>query len=830
MADELSIVVKTVLEVDEAESKRRIGEARDKILKSGNEIKLTADIKRQEFQKNLKDAIASAEKSVAKTPFKFGVDIKRQEFQQNLKDAIKSAQKVVANSVKVSIGVDEAASLKQIDKYIEEAKKKLNNAKLDLNINSNLVRNEDKANKNGKKTKPASWKSNPQNIEGGKRYREALEDTIKANEHIFKDKNMKRSSVSYFISPKDEQVKAIVEYSDGLGKTASMMLTAKKAAKGSEKVLEGIQVKQLKVVDSQEKYNKALAQQTKEAERQKAIQQKAQQKADEKYSKKEESSANWLNQQENAFKNLYSKAFNQKNPLTDGFRAEAEEALAEYASALDELKKAGGIFTGDQKRNIADLREYAKRAIDEQRSSQYGQADLGAKDVSSQRKIREIEIGDEIKKLKDLGLYTGKIEESFRELNNEISKIDDFKALQDWQDRFRVARLEADKLLESVQGLAAKQAIGIEGKQIPQIDSYLSNESIKDGKTDGIVALRNALEKLKQEYVDLQQKFKQDNLDENQYAALQVNLKELDTQLRKTANSAKMFDGSMKSNEVLERLNAAKSKLKTDFEKMKFDWSKALEIPELKRQIDEMERALESVDEVNLRNVQNQFKQLQANIRLAKADTKSFGTQIKDLFVKFQQYFSVADIIRETTQAIGKMSENVKVLNSAMTELKKVTDLTEQGYDEFVSSSADRAIDIGTGLSDYVEGVADFVKLGESMTDAIEKSEAANVLYKVGDGFNSIEDSTNVVITSLKAYKKEALSATNVIDKLNEVSNRTSITTAGLSDALTRSASALALSGLSMDKSIALAVAGNETTRNASMTGKGIARCCSNAA
>lgn len=800
MADELSIVVNTVLEVDEAESKRRINEARDRILKSGNEVKITADIKRQEFQKNLKDAIASAEKSVAKTPFKFGADIKRQEFQQNLKDAIKSAQKVIANSVKVSIGVDEAASLKQIDKYIEEAKKKLNNAKLDLNINSNLVGNGDKANKKGKKAKSASWKENPQNIEGGKRYREALEDTIKANEHIFKDKNMKRSSVSYFISPKDDQVKAIVEYSDGLGKTASMMLTAKKAAADTGKVLENLQVKQLKVVDSQEKYNKAILDQN----------------------RKKESSQNWLTQQENAYKNLYSKAFNQKNPLTEGFRAEAEEALSEYTSFLEELKKAGGVYTEAQKRKASEFREYAKRVIDEQRSSQYGQADLGAKDISSQRKIREIEIGDEIKKLKDLGLYTGKIEESFRELNNEISKIDDFKALQDWQDRFRVARLEADKLLESVQGLAAKQAIGIEGKQIPQIDNYLSNESIKDGKTDGIVALRDALEKLKQTYVELQQKFKQDNLDENQYAALQVELKELDAQLRKTANSAKMFDGSMKSNEVLERLNAAKSKLKTDFEKMKFDWSKALEIPELKRQIDEMERVLESVDEVNLRNVQNQFKQLQANIRLAKADTKSFGTQIKDLFVKFQQYFSVADIIRETTQAIGKMSENVKVLNSAMTELKKVTDLTEQGYDEFVSSSAGRAIDIGTGLSDYIEGVADFVKLGESMTNAIEKSEAANILYKVGDGFNSIEDSTDVVITSLKAYKTEALSATNVIDKLNEVSNRTSITTAGLSDALTRSASALALSGLSMDKSIALAVAGNETTRDASMTGNAL--------
>ena len=72
-----------------------------------------------------------------------------------------------------------------------------------------------------------------------------------------------------------------------------MMFTAKKAAEGTGKVLDKLQVSQLKVVDSQEKHNAVLKQQA----------------------KREESSKNWLQQQENAFKNLYSKAFNQKNPL-----------------------------------------------------------------------------------------------------------------------------------------------------------------------------------------------------------------------------------------------------------------------------------------------------------------------------------------------------------------------------------------------------------------------------------------------------------------------------------------------------------------------------------
>lgn len=812
MAEELGIVVKTILEVDKLESRKRIEKAKENLSKSSKEIRLNAIVKQRELQKNLREAIASAEKSVAKTPFKFGVDIKRQEFQKNLKAAISSAQKSVgANPINVVVGVDEAASLKKIDSYIEAARKKIADAKLNLNIESNLVSGNDAGAETGKskskkKAKSPSWKTNPQNIEGGKKYRDALENSIRANEHIFKDKNMTRSSTSYFISPKDDQIKAIVEYTDGLGKTASMMFTAKKAAADSGKILENLQVKQLKVVDSQEKYNQAIEKQSKEAEKQR---------------KREESSLNYLNQQENALKNLSSKSFDQKNPLTGDFKVQVDAALKVYEAKIAELRKAGGVLTAEQRRELDNLREEAKRSILEQRSSQYGQASLGAKDITAQKKVRKNELEGQVGTLKKLGLYSGQVADTFDDLQTRLKTISDFKVFQAWQEDLRVAKSEVDKLLSSFEGLGAIQANKIEGKQIAQIESLAANEIISTGTTSGVTGLREQLFTLHENYNSVAEQLRL-SANEEEYNAALIRLKELDTQLRATANTAKLFNGSMKSNENLDRIDASIDALKANFKKMKSDWSKAFEIPALRTEINNLEQELQSVDAVSFSRVQSQLEELQANIRLANADSKSFGTQIKDVFGKFMQYFSVADLIRVTTRAIGEMSEKVKELNSAMTELKKVTNLTEQGYNEFLNVSADRAKNIGTGLTDYISGVADFVKQGNSIVDAREMSEAANILYKVGDGFNNIDESTDVVISSIKAFKNEALSATEVIDKLNEVSNKTSITTAGLADAMTRSASALSLSGLSMDKAIALAVAGNETTRDASMTGNAL--------
>lgn len=796
MDNDLAIVVKTILEVDEAESKQRIDQARDRIIGKNSTVKFDADINRKVFQDNVKDAIASVEKNVAKTPFKFGADVKRQELQDNLKAAVKSAKKTLGDTpIKIAIGVDHKASMKQIDSFIEAARKKIADVKLDLNINSNLVSG---GSKTGSSKSKSTWKSNPQNIEGGKRYREALEESIRANEHIFKSKNMSRSSTSYFISPSDNQVKAIVEYSDGLGKTASMMFTAQKAAKGSEKLLEHIQVKQLKVVDSQEKYNIAISKQNKALE----------------------ASKNWLSQQENAFSNLYSKAFNQKNPLTDNFRAEAEEALAEYSSAIEKLKLAGGKIGGNQKREVSGLQEYAKRIIDEQRSSQYGQADLGAKDISSQRKIREIEIDNEIKNLQKLGLYTGDVENKFGKLKATISTIDDFNVLQEWQEGFRVAKKEADSLLSSVQGLGAKQAIGIGDKQITQIDSMLGIEKIQTGTTSGLLGLREELQGLKNKYAELQNVFRSTDLNEQQYASATEQLKRLDIQLRTVANSAKIFNGSSKSSEALARLGASKEKLASDFANMKFNWSKALEIPELKKQIDEVERAIHDVDEINIRSVQNQFKQLQANIKLAKADAKSFTTQIKELFAEFYKYFSVADIIREAAQAISLMSDNVKTLNTAMTELKKVTDLTEHGYDKFLVNAGNRAIDIGTSISELVNSTADASRLGFGMSDANSIADASNIYMKVGDDIESIDDATQSIISTMQAFNVEAEDAIEIVDKFNAAGNNLAISSGGIGTALQKSASALAEANNTLDESIALIAASNRVAQDPSSVGQ----------
>ena len=59
----------------------------------------------------------------------------------------------------------------------------------------------------------------------------------------------------------------------------------------------------------------------------------------------------------------------------------------------------------------------------------------------------------------------------------------------------------------------------------------------------------------------------------------------------------------------------------------------------------------------------------------------------------------------------------------------------------------------------------------------------------------------------MKAYGVEAENVMSIVDKFNAVGNTTATTSAGLGDALLRSASALATAGNSIDESLGLIVA-----------------------
>lgn len=223
--------------------------------------------------------------------------------------------------------------------------------------------------------------------------------------------------------------------------------------------------------------------------------------------------------------------------------------------------------------------------------------------------------------------------------------------------------------------------------------------------------------------------------------------------------------------------------------------------------------------EAELKNIKNEFVEIKTQAAAAGKTGATFGASFKSAFESITRYVGVSTVIYKSLEALKEMFDNVVKIDTAMTELKKVTDETASSYNRFLSNAGSVAKEIGTTIDGLVESTADFARLGYSFEDSQELAKVANIYAVVGDEVESVDVATQSIISTLAAYKDEITDTMQIVDKFNEVGNNFAISSGGIGDALQRSASALAAANNTLDQSIALITAANTVVQNPDAVG-----------
>ena len=169
---------------------------------------------------------------------------------------------------------------------------------------------------------------------------------------------------------------------------------------------------------------------------------------------------------------------------------------------------------------------------------------------------------------------------------------------------------------------------------------------------------------------------------------------------------------------------------------------------------------------------------------------------------------------------LGKEGFNVvRELNTALTEMRKVSDETVQNLKDYQATTFDTADAVGTTAKQIQNSTADWMRLGESMNQAAESAKDANVLLNVSE-FEGIDEATESLVSMSQAYKN--LDKMDIIDVLNNIGNNYSISTDGLATALKDSASALVTANNDLNEAVSLTTAGNAITQDPSKVGAGL--------
>lgn len=207
----------------------------------------------------------------------------------------------------------------------------------------------------------------------------------------------------------------------------------------------------------------------------------------------------------------------------------------------------------------------------------------------------------------------------------------------------------------------------------------------------------------------------------------------------------------------------------------------------------------------------------------AEVEASRAGRSLKDIFQTSRLHQMVAQVagmfsFYDLINLGRQFASTVTDINTQITELAKVSEQSsKQIYTDF-DSYADIAKEVRGTISDTIAATADWSKNGYSIPDAKQLAEVSQLYKNVGDGIN-IDEANESLISTLKGFQLEADQAEHIVDVYNKVSNNEAISSAGIGEALQRSAASFNAANTSLEKSVSLVTATNSVLQNPEKVG-----------
>ena len=238
---------------------------------------------------------------------------------------------------------------------------------------------------------------------------------------------------------------------------------------------------------------------------------------------------------------------------------------------------------------------------------------------------------------------------------------------------------------------------------------------------------------------------------------------------------------------------------------------------------------IERCDRAQLSRLRSEFRHTTKEAERLGKTGLNFGDSLKQKFRQYASYFAASFSIMEVVQGLRYMAEAVLEVDTAMTGLRRVTDLTAAQYDVLYDKMIGSAKEYGATLTDIINATSDWVRAGFDSDVAVGLAEITTMYQHISD--LDYDTAAENLITAYNGFKQELLGLYDgdevaavgyIADVFNELDNNFAVTSAGLGEALTRSASALDLAGNSIQESAAMVTGITEVTQDPEKAGSAL--------
>lgn len=235
----------------------------------------------------------------------------------------------------------------------------------------------------------------------------------------------------------------------------------------------------------------------------------------------------------------------------------------------------------------------------------------------------------------------------------------------------------------------------------------------------------------------------------------------------------------------------------------------------------EIQAQLKGTDAVDLKALRAQFQETTRQAKILGVTGKSLKDQFSQTFKTLGMYFSSTALIMRGVQYVRQMYDNVLKVDTAMTGLYRVTNLTGEQYTKLYDDMTESAKKYGSTLDDIINSTASWVRLGFDANTAEGLSEVTAMYQHVTD----LDNGTAVknLVTAYKGYQNELLELSNgdsvkamtrISDIYDKLGNEMPVTAAQVGEGMTRAASVLEMSGATLEQAAGMITGGGAVTQN----------------
>lgn len=206
---------------------------------------------------------------------------------------------------------------------------------------------------------------------------------------------------------------------------------------------------------------------------------------------------------------------------------------------------------------------------------------------------------------------------------------------------------------------------------------------------------------------------------------------------------------------------------------------------------------LKSVDDLGLDNLRTQFRTITQQASILGMAVQSMGSAFRDLRSNFSGAALVTAVGVGIEQQFSRALETLKQVDTYLTEISKVSTMTDAELGALADTAFDTASEYGVNVGTYLEGIqewsrAGYGKNGEALAELSVLAQAA--------GDMTSELSTSYLLATNAAYQLqgnvEQLNA--VLDGQNQITNRNAVSMEQLAMATKVAGAQAATSGISI--------------------------------